>query len=183
MTITRSRDVPRQAMQDDEQLDSTRNDLIERLRALEGPLNTGSLAELAYRRAREALEKALEEARTIRLQTIDDARENRERELSSLLESLRSLRLAAETQIETVVKEAELQAEGIRDRAKREAHDILEQANGEAETNRAEAAALRAAAEERASEIERLEADFDKQLESIGKRLGMRMPKKGLFRR
>ena len=170
-------------MQDDKLLDSTRDELLERLRALDEPQASSSLAELAYRRAREALEKALEEARTIRLQAIDDARAARERELAALVESLKGLRQAAEAQIESLLREAELQAEALRDQAQSDARTILEAANRESATVRAEAAALRAGAEERAREVARLEADFDAQLEAIGKRLGMQKPKKGLFGR
>jgi hypothetical protein len=170
-------------MQDDKLLDSTRDELLERLRALDEPQASSSLAELAYRRAREALEKALEEARTIRLQAIDDARAAREREMAALVESLKGLRQAAEAQIESLLREAELQAEALRDQAQSDARTILEAANRESATVRAEAAALRAGAEERAREVARLEADFDAQLEAIGKRLGMQKPKKGLFGR
>jgi hypothetical protein len=170
-------------MQDDSLFDSTRNELLERLKALEGPQASGSLAELAYRRAREALEKALDEARTIRLQAIDDARNHRERELAALTESLRNLRESAERQIDALLREAELEAERIRDQAREEAREAVEKANIAAEATPAEAAAIRAAADERAREVERIEADFDEQLERIGKRLGMQKPKKGLFRR
>lgn len=170
-------------MQEDSLFDPTRNELIERLNALEGPQASGSLAELAYRRAREALEKALDEARTIRLQAIDDARNHRERELSALADSLHNLREATRTQIEALLREAELEAERIRDEAHRDGRGIVEQANAEASTTRAEAAAIRGSAEERAKEIARIEADFDAQLERIAKRLGMQKPKKGLFRR
>ena len=170
-------------MQDDKLLDSTRDELLERLRALDEPQASSSLAELAYRRAREALEKALEEARTIRLQAIDDARAAREREMAALVESLKGLRQAAEAQIESLLREAELQAEALRDQAQSDARTILEAANRESATVRAEAAALRAGAEERAREVARLEASFDAQLEEIGKRLGMQKPKKGLFGR
>jgi hypothetical protein len=170
-------------MQDDPLFESTRGELLERLKALEEPQASGSLAELAYRRAREALEKALEEARTIRLQAIDDARANREREMAALVESLKTLRQTAEAQIESLLREAELQAEGLRDQAQSHARAIVEAANTEGAATRADAAALRAAAEERAREIERIEAAFNAQLEEIGKRLGMQKPKKGLFGR
>ena len=66
-------------MQNEEGSHTVRSDLLERLRALEGPQSSGSLAELAYRRAREALEHALNEAREVRLQAIEDARATRER--------------------------------------------------------------------------------------------------------
>jgi len=168
-------------MQDDKLFDSTRGELLERLKALEGPQASNSLAELAYRRAREALEKALEEARKIRLQAIDDTRANREREMAALVESLKGLRHAAEAQIESLLREAEIQSEARRNDAQSDARAILNAANAEAVTVRAEASALRAAAEERAREVARIEANFDAQLETIGKRLGMQKSKKGLF--
>jgi hypothetical protein len=170
-------------MQDDKLSETTRSELLERLRSLEGPQVSGSLAELAYRRAREALEKALEESRSIRLQAIDDARANREREQAALVESLKGLRDAAEAQIEALLREAEVQAEALRDEAQSEARSTLDRANVAAASTRAEAEALRAAAEERAREVERLEAAFDAQLEMIARRLGMRRPRKGLFGR
>ena len=170
-------------MQDDTLFDSTRNELLERLKALEGPQASGSLSELAYRRAREALEKALEESRAIRLQAIDDARSHREREMTALAESLQNLRRSAETQVESLLHEAQLEAERIRDDARTGARSVVEQATLDAVRERAESAALRAGAEERAREVDRLETEFNQQLEKIGKRLGMRPPKKGLFRR
>jgi hypothetical protein len=170
-------------MQDEPIFDSTREELLERLRTLETPQASGSLAELAYRRAREALEKALEEARSIRLQAIEDARSHREREMTALTESLQNLRKSAEGQIESLLREAELEAERIRDAARTEARTVLEQVNAEADFTRAEAATLRAGAEARAREVDRIEAQFDESLEYIGKRLGMQKPKKGLFRR
>ena len=42
-------------MQENEQSYTVRNELLERLRSLEGPQATGSVAELSYKRAREAL--------------------------------------------------------------------------------------------------------------------------------
>ena len=75
----------------EEESGAVRSELLERLRALESSQSESNLAELAYKRARDALERALEEARTIRLQALDDARLTRERELASLLESMRSL--------------------------------------------------------------------------------------------
>jgi hypothetical protein len=170
-------------MQDDSLIDPARSELLERLKALEEPPASDSLAELAYRRAREALEKALDEARTIRLQAIEDARNNRERELAALMESLRSLRHVAETQIEGLIREAELEAERIRDEARSEARSTLENGESEAGTIRDDAAAIRSAADERAREVAKLEADFNAQLERVAKRLGMQKPKKGLFHR
>ncbi len=165
-------------MQDETQLDSTRNELLERLKAMEGPQTSSSLAELAYRRTREALEKALDEARTTRLQAIDDARSNRERELSALAESLQNLRQSTQTRIEALLREAEIEADRIRDEARSEARSTVEQAASEAETARAEDSAIRAAADERAREVQRIEADFNAQLERIAKRLGMQQPKR-----
>ena len=170
-------------MQDDPLFDTTRNELLERLKAMEGPQASGSLADIAYTRAREALEKALEEARTIRLQAIEDARNHRERELTALAESLTNLRQSAETQIEALLQEARIEAERIRDAASTEARELLERTSQDASTVRSEAAAIRIAADERAHEVERIEADFDAQLERIARRLGMQKPKRGLFRR
>jgi hypothetical protein len=170
-------------MQENSPSDPIRSELLERLKALEEPAADDSLADLAYRRAREALEKALDEARTIRLQAIEDARNNRERELSALMESLGALRRSAQAQIESFLREAEIEAERIRDEARTEARVAVEQAEAVSTTIRADADAIRIAAEERARAVTRLEADFDAQLERIGKRLGMQKPKKGFFRR
>ena len=170
-------------MQDESLFDTTRNELLERLKALEGPQASSSLAELAYRRARESLEKALDEARNIRLQAIEDARNHREREMVALGESLTNLRESAERQIETLIREAELEAERIRDEARDDARRVVERATVETAAMRTEANAIRASAEERAREVEEIEVDFDEQLERIGRRLGMRKPRKGLFGR
>jgi hypothetical protein len=170
-------------MQDETLFDSTRNELLERLKALEGPQASGSLAELAYRRAREALEKALDEARTIRLQAIEDARNHREREMTALADSLRNLRQSAETQIDALLREAELEAERIRDTARDNARSVVEQATAEAASTRADATAIRAAAEQRGREVENLEADFDAIMEHVTKRLGIEKPKKPWYRK
>src|SRR3972149_2344848 len=69
-------------MQEEEQASPLRSELLERLRSLEGAQSPGSLADLSYRRARESLERAIEEARTIRLNAMEDARATREPELS-----------------------------------------------------------------------------------------------------
>src|SRR5688500_4916682 len=102
----------------EEEPSSIRSELLDRLRAMEGPQSSDSLAELAYRRAREALERALDESRVVRLQAIEDARATRERELTALMESLRSLRQSAEAQIEALVRSAELEAARIRDQSR-----------------------------------------------------------------
>lgn len=152
---------------------SVRSELLERLRALDVSADTGSLAELAYRRAREALEKALEEARVIRLQAIADARATREREMTALLESLRNLRQSAETQIDHLLREAEIEAERTRGQAASEAQQVVEEAQAEASAMRAEAEAVKADVEARRAEIERLEADFNAAVEAMAQRLGM----------
>ncbi len=153
-----------------------RNELLERLRALQGSQGSGSLADLAYTRAREALERALEEARTIRLQAIDDARNTRESELNSLMESMRSLRDSAERQIEALLTSAEIEAQRITDQSKIEAHQIIERATAEANESRTEAAAIRAAADTRLRDIERLEAEFNQLAAQIAARLGITDP-------
>ena len=169
-------------MQQEDQPGSVRNELLERLRAMEGPQSTGTLAELAYRRAREALERALEEARTIRLQAIEDARDTRERELTALMESMRSLRQSAESQIETLLRTAELEASRMHDQARAEAQVVQERATQEAEAVRAEGAAVRASAEERAREIDRLEAEFNATVSKIAKQIGVEAPSGGWWR-
>lgn len=167
-------------MQEEPLSGSVRSDLLERLRALDVSADTGSLAELAYRRAREALEKALEEARVIRLQAIADARTTREREMTALLESLRNLRQSAETQIDHLLREAEIEAERARGQAASEARQVVEEARAEAERIRDEAEATRADAEARRSAIERVEADFNAAVEAMAQRLGVaEKPAKG----
>ena len=170
-------------MQDEPRFDTTRNELLNRLKALESPQESGNLSELAYRRAREALEKALDEARTIRLQAIEDARNSRERELAALTESLSNLRQSAVAQIDSLLREAEIESEQIRDQARNEADFIIENAVSESASTRAEAAAIRNAADERAREVERIETDFNAQLERIARRLGMTKPKKPWYRK
>jgi len=65
---------------------------------------------------------------------------------------------------------------------------IVQKANDEAATLRAESAAIRAAAEERAREVERLEAEFNAVAADLAKRLGLKDQPTGgwlgrLFRR
>src|SRR6185503_18022690 len=141
-------------MQEHDQPSNVRHELLERLRALESPSSQGGLTELSYRRAKEALERALEEARAIRLQAIEDARLTREREMRAMMESLQVLRHQAETQIDTLLRTAELEAERLASNARAEAQDTLDAAHREETTVRAEAQAIRAAAEERAREVE-----------------------------
>jgi len=159
-----------------------RNDLLERLRSLEGPGSTGSLAELSDRRAKEALERALEEARNIRLQALDDARITRERESSALVASLRQLRDDAEAQIDALLRTAEIESERMRHNAASEAQAIVEKANAEAALSRAEATAIRNAAEERVKEVERVEAEFNQSLGDIALRLGLKEKPAGWWR-
>jgi hypothetical protein len=163
---------------------SVRSELLDRLRALEGPQASGDMAEVAYRRAREALERALDEAAAIRLQAIEDARAAREQELSTLMDSMRSLRQSAQLQIDELLRSAELEAVRLRDQAKREAQAILERATEDADRVRAEAASLRAGAEARAREVERIEQEFDRALQQIADRLGVKdQPPAGWWRR
>ena len=178
-------------MQETDNPGSVRADLLERLRALDTEHGAGSLAELAYRRAREALEKALEEARTIRLQAIDDARRTREQETASLHDALLAQRQAAEAEIEALIRRAEIEAERIRGRAAQDADAITETAEAEATRVLASAArtldearALRADAEQRRTEIDRLEAGFNATVAQIAERLGVtENPPRGWLRR
>jgi hypothetical protein len=167
-------------MQDNPAAGSVRSDLLERLKALDPNTASDSLAELAYRRAREALEKALEEARAIRLQAVADARATREREMTALLASMRNLRVAADAQAQQVLREAELHAERSRDETAAESRTLIEQANTEAAAIRNEARAIhedalaiRAAAEAKQAEVEALEANFNHAVEAIARRLGI----------
>lgn len=170
-------------MPEDEQ-NSIRSELLDRLRAMESPQTSDSLAELAYRRAREALESALEEARTVRLQAIEDARATRERELTALMESLRHMRISAEQQIEALVRTAELEASRIRDQSRTEAHTTLENAASEASQIRAEAMSMRVGADEHVREVERLEAGFNEMIARVIERLGItEHPPEGWLRR
>lgn len=171
-------------MQNEQDSHTVRSDLLERLRALEGPQSSGSLAELAYRRAREALEHALEEARNVRLQAIEDARATRERELHALMESMKTLRQSAERQIEELIATAEIEAQRIREEAESEARNMAEQARAEAADIRVEAVAIRSAAEERSREVERIETDFNNLLARIAERFGLtEKPSEGWWKR
>ena len=158
----------------EEEAGAVRSELLGRLRSLESSQPEANLAELAYKRARDALERALEEARSIRLQALDDARLTRERELASLLASMRSLRQSAESQIETLLRTAEIEAARLRDNAKNEAEMIVERATSEADQIRADAQAVRTANEERQKAIEGMEADLNRLLAKIATRLGIK---------
>src|SRR5262245_43727807 len=125
-----------------------RNDLLERLRNLEGPATPGSLAELSYRRAKEALERALEEARNVRLQALEDAGLTRERESAALTAELHKLRDEAQAQIDHLLRTAEIEAERLKAKAELEAEAVLVGANEEAAQLRNEALAIRTAADE-----------------------------------
>jgi hypothetical protein len=178
-------------MQDTGDPGSVRADLLERLRALDTEHGAGGLAELAYRRAREALEKALEEARTIRLQAIDDARRTREQETAALHEALLAQRHAAEAEIDALLRRAENEAERIRSQARQDTDAITETAEVEATQVLASAArtldearALRADADQRQAAIQRLEADFNATVAQIADRLGVtENPSRGWLRR
>ena len=163
---------------------SLRSELLERLRSLESSQSQTGLSDLAYRRAREALERALEEARNIRLQAIEDVRQAREHELNALMEQLRSLRQSAETQIDTLLRTAELESQRMREQARTEAQQIMERATDEAARTRADAQAIRAAADERMREIQRIESEFNDVLAEVAERLGMdEKPSEGWLKR
>jgi hypothetical protein len=170
-------------MQEHDQPGNVRHELLERLRALEAPSSQGGLTELSYRRAREALERALEEARAIRLQAIEDARQTREREMRAMMESLQVLRQQAETRIDELLRTAEIEAERLTSNARTEAQETLDAAHRQEATLRAEAQAIRAAAEERAREIERLEREFDEATTALFARIGQEKPAGGWLKR
>src|SRR5438045_5969575 len=130
-------------MQENDQPGNVRHELLERLRALESPSSQGGRTDLTTRRAKEALERALEEARAIRLQAIEDARQTREREMRAMLESLQVLRQQAETQIDTLLRTAELEAERLVSNARVEAQQKLDEATREEASLRAQAQAIR----------------------------------------
>jgi len=170
-------------MQEHDQPGNVRHELLERLRAMETPSSQGGLTELSYRRAKEALERALEEARAIRLQAIEDARQTREREMRAMMESLQVLRQQAETRIDELLRTAEIEAERMTSNARAEAQETLDAAHREEATLRAEAQAIRAAAEERAREVERLEREFDEATAALFARIGQEKPAGGWLKR
>ena len=170
-------------MQEHDQPGNVRHELLERLRAMEAPSSQGGLTELSYRRAREALERALEEARAIRLQAIEDARQTREREMRAMMESLQVLRHEAETRIDELLRTAELEAERLTSNARSEAQETLDAAHREEATLRAEAQAIRAAADQRAAEVERLEREFDEAASALFERIGQEKPAGGWLKR
>ena len=151
---------------------------------MESQESSGGIADLAYQRAREALERALAEAQATRFQAIEDARSTRESELTALMETMRALRQSAESQISASFRAAELDTTRIHDQAKAEAESILERASNEASEIKIEAAGIRANAEERLREIERLEAEFDLVVSNLAKRIGITdKPSGGWWRR
>ena len=169
-------------MQKEEISDSVRSELLERLRAMESQQSTGPLSDLAYQRAREALERALEEAQSIRLQAIEDARSTREGELTALMQTMRSLRESAESQIGVSLRSAEIKVSRLNDLAKTEAESIIERASADAAQIKTDAAAVRNSAEERVHEIERQEAEFNNVISKLVKRLGINeKPSRGWF--
>jgi hypothetical protein len=170
-------------MQEHDQPGNVRHELLERLRALETPASQGGLTELSYRRAKEALERALEEARSIRLQAIEDARQTREREMRAMMESLQVLRQRAETEINQLLRTAEIEAERLTSNARNEAQETLDAAHREEATLWAEAQAIRASAEERAREVERLEREFNEAASALFERIGQEKPAGGWLKR
>jgi hypothetical protein len=171
-------------MQEEELSGSIRNDLLERVRALESGDSPGSLSELAYRRAREALSAALEEARSIRLQALADTRAMRERAFGALAEDLQNMRRNTEAETANLIRTAEIEAERIRDEVQGQAEETIAGAERESAMMRAEASALRTTAEERAREVENLEAEFNALIERLNERLGLNeKPSGGWLRR
>ena len=153
--------------------------------------STESLTELAYRRAREALESALEEARKVRLDALDAARRHREAEAGAMKEALERRRQDGEAEAAGLVRRAEVEAERILAEAQQDARAIVRDAKAEAqrellEADRTlvEARALRIAADERQREVERLEAEFNATVSGIAERLGItETPERGWLRR
>lgn len=178
-------------MQDADLNGAVRADLLERLKSLDTEHGTGTLAELSYRRAREALEKALEEARTIRLQALESARRTHDEETAALQRTLESQRLTAQAAIDALIRQAEIEAEQILGNAHRNADTIVEAAEAEAKQVLSSAArtldearTLRAASEERKRDMDRLEAEFDQTVAQIAERLGViERPPRGWRRR
>jgi chromosome segregation ATPase len=149
-------------MQEETPAEKRRSDALERLRLMDLSRPPSGPADQDYQQARQSLEEALEEARTIRLQAIDDARATRQREMAALAESLRALRHAAEVEAQALIRTAEIQAE----------------------RTRANADAVLAAAEERKREMDRIEAEFNAVAAAIAKRLGItEQPETGWWRR
>ena len=89
------------------------------------------------------------------------------------MESMRALRESAERQIQELFQTAEIEVARMTDRARQDAQSIIERANAEAAEMRAEATAIRAGAEERARNVERLEADFNHVIGLIAERVGL----------
>jgi len=171
------------SMSEEQGATTNRAELLERLKNLDALQSQGTLAELAYRRAREALEKALEEAAKVRLGALEDARGTRERELSLLMESLKALRLSAEAQIHSILTSAEVQAQHMLESARLEAQRLQEDARHQVDEIAAEAAAIRHAAEQRAREVQELEGEFNQVIERLVARLGVaEKPAEGWFR-
>ena len=163
-------------MQGERETGPVQSELLERLKNLDALQSPGTLSELAYRRAREALEKALEEASRLRLQALEDSRATRERELALTMESLKALRKSAEAQVQSILAQAEIEAAETRRSAAADADHVREETRREAEDAAAEAAAVRQAAEARAREVAQLEADFNAMVSRFAERVGVTEP-------
>jgi cell division septum initiation protein DivIVA len=124
----------------------------------------------------------MDEARNVRLQAIEDAKNTRERELTELLDAMRTLRQSAETQIDNTLRTAGLESERLLDQAKNEAQTIIERATDEARTLRAEAESLRLTAEERLRDVQQLEGEFNTIVSKIAQRIGLEAPEQGWWR-
>jgi hypothetical protein len=100
------------------------------------------------------------------------------------MESMRTLRQSAERQIEELLATAEIEAQRIRQQAEAETRTLVDQARAEATEIRIEAEAIRHAAEERAREVERIEASFNELLAGIAQRFGLtEKPSEGWWKR
>jgi hypothetical protein len=92
--------------------------------------------------------------------------------------------MSAEAQIDALLQSAELEAARLRDQSRSQAQATLDLAQNEAAQVRAEATALRAAAEERMREVQRIEAEFNEALGRLVERIGAGdRPPEGWLRR
>jgi hypothetical protein len=167
-------------MQESEISQFTEPVIPEHLRAAMSEPGSESLTDLAYRRAREALENALEEARKIRLQSLEDARRARQVEMEALERDLAQRRASAQSEADGLLRRAELEAERIRSEAGHDAREIVRVAKVEAQETAEEAShtlvearTLRVAADERQREVERLESEFDQLMSEFARRAGL----------
>lgn len=89
------------------------------------------------------------------------------------METMRSLRESADSQIEALLRSPEIEASRVTDAAKTEAESLIERAIADSAQIKTEAAAVHDSAEERVHEIELLEAEFNHVIAKLAKRLGI----------